>query len=208
MNPISIFDRYIIVDNFYTQPDLVRNHAISLKREDSSNGNYAGIMSDEHFLTPEHMTSFEILFGHNVTPSTQLSGKFRFSKIGDPASQDIHFDPGPNQIWAGVWYGSKEYPDVDGTSFWKHKREGIESIPLTQEGIEQHGWHNIDDLKKFLETDGMDHSKWDKTFVVPYRYNRLVMFRPWMFHAPGPAFGTDIESARLVQTFFFSPGEL
>lgn len=206
MNPISIYDRYIIVDNFYTEPDLVRNHAIALKREEQSGGNYSGVMSEEHFLTPEHMTAFHQLFGHSVIPSTQLSGKFRFSKLDDSATQDIHFDPGPNQIWAGVWYGSKEHPDVDGTAFWKHKRTELESIPLTQEGIEQYGWRNADDLKVFLDTDGMDHSKWDKTLVVPYKYNRLVMFRPWMFHSPGPAFGTDIESARLVQTFFFSPG--
>jgi hypothetical protein len=207
MNPISIHDRYFIVDNFYTEPDLLRNHAISLKREEKSNGNYSGVMSESHFLTPEHMTAFCQLFGHSVAPSTQLSGKFRFSKADDQATQDIHFDPGPNQVWAGVWYGSKEHPNVDGTSFWKHKRTGLESIPLTQEGIEQYGWSGADDLKIFLDTDGVDHSKWDKTLIVPYKYNRLVMFRPWMFHSPGPAFGTDIESARLIQTFFFSPGE-
>lgn len=205
MNPISIYDRFLIIDNFYTDPDSVRNYAISLQREDSTGGNYSGIMSLDHFLTQEHLDSFAQLFGHQVKPSTQLTGKFRFSKITDHATQNIHFDPGPNQVWAGVWYGSKDHPEVDGTAFWKHKRTGVESIPLTQEGIEQYGWHNTDDLKHFLETDGVDYSKWDKTLAVPYKYNRLVMFRPWMFHSPGPEFGDTIETARLVQTFFFSP---
>lgn len=205
MNPISIYDRFLIVDNFYADPDSIRNYAISLQKEDESGGNYAGVMSLNHFLTQEHLDSFQQLFGHAVEPSTQLTGKFRFSKTGDEMKQQIHFDPGKNQVWAGVWYGSKDYPDTIGTSFWKHKRTGLESIPLTQSGIEQYGWKNADDLKVFLETDGIDYSKWDMTFSVPYKYNRLVMFRPWLFHAPGESFGDSIETARLVQTFFFSP---
>jgi hypothetical protein len=205
MEPISIFDRFIIIDNFYTDPDAVRNHALSLPKEDVTGGNYSGIMSLDHFLTPEHLSAFAKVFGHEVSPSTQLAGKFRFSQIGNAATQNIHFDPGLNQVWAGVWYGSKEHPEVDGTAFWKHKRTGLESIPPTQEGIEQYGWNGVDDLKLFLETDGVDYSKWDKTFSVPYKYNRCVFFRPLLFHSPGPEFGTDLESARLVQTFFFSP---
>ena len=208
MKPISIDERFIIIDDFYQDPDAVREYAISLKREETAGGNYSGVMSLEHFLTQEHMDAFAELFGHPVKPSTQLSGKFRFSKLGDHATQDIHFDPGPNQVWAGVWYGSKEHPTVDGTVFWKHKRTGLESIPLTQAGIEQHGWKNTGDLKVFLDTDGVDYSKWDKTFSIPYRYNRVAFFRPWRFHSPGPEFGTDIETARLVQTFFFSPDTL
>jgi len=202
-NPISIDKRYYIVDDFYTDPDAIRNFAITQPKEPKSNGNYAGVMTENSFVTKEHLEEISKLVGHGVIQSTDLCGKFRFTKESDTFKQYIHFDPGENLQWAGIVYLT---PDIntEGTSFWKHKRTGLESIPLTQEGIEVYGWNSVKDLKHFLETDGMDESCWEKTLTIPYKYNRLVLFRPWLFHSPGPSFGDDIYNSRLVQTFFFS----
>lgn len=204
--PISIFDRVIIVDNFYTDPVAVRNLALTIPKEENSGGNYAGIMTEQSFLTPEHIQSFSQMVGHPVKPGTQLTGKIRFTKIGDPYKQDIHFDFGENLAWAGVCYLSENHPvGQDGTIFWRHNRTGLEAIPRTMDGLHEHGWNGIPDLKNFLDTDGVDHSLWTKTMTVPYKFNRLVLFRPWYFHSPGDAFGDSIETARVVQTFFLSP---
>ena len=205
VKPLSIFDRVYIVDNFYTQPDDVRQFAISQEKENSSNGNYAGVMSVNSFLTQEHIDTFKELTGQSVFPSTSFNGKFRFSQINDTFKQDIHFDPGENNCaWAGVVYLTPNVENTDGTIFWKHKRTGLESIPRTLEGINEYGWKDTNDLKQFLDTDGMDHSLWEKTLTIPYRYNRLILFRPWMFHSPGPLFGNTIDTARVIQTFFWS----
>lgn len=205
MNPISTFDRTIIVDNFYTDPVAVRNFALSQQTEQATNGNYAGVMTDNPFLTKEHLDMLGNLVGHSVKPSTQFTGKFRFTTINDPMpKQDIHFDPGDNNCcWAGVVYLT---PNIltEGTLFWKHKRTGLEEIPRTLEGIRQYGWNDTNDLKTFLDTDGIDHSLWDRTDTVMYKNNRLVLFRPWRFHSPGNAFGQDKQTSRLVQTFFLS----
>ena len=204
--PISLFERMYIVDDFYTDPDMVRNRALEMNKNDDNDGNYAGIMTKDNFLTQEHIDNISRLVGHYVQPSTSFTGKFRFTKQDDPFKQEIHFDPGDNNCaWAGVVYLTPNIENTDGTIFWKHKRTGLESIPRTLEGINQHGWKDEKDLKVFLDTEGMDHSYWDKTMNVPYKYNRLVLFRPWMFHSPGPAFGNTIETSRLVQTFFWSP---
>jgi hypothetical protein len=200
--PLNIDDRMFIVDNFYTNPDAIRQFAIQQEKENESGGNYAGVMTHVPFITPEHLETISHLVGHPIESGTQLSGKFRFTKENDTYSQDIHFDPGDRLVWAGVWYGTPGV-ETDGTIMWRHKRTGLESIPLTQQGIEKHGWYGVDDLKKFLETDGIDHSKWKKTLTLPFRYNRLVLFRPWMFHSPGKAFGDTLENCRLIQTFFF-----
>jgi hypothetical protein len=209
MNPISIFDRTIIVDNFYTDPDSVRNYALSQTTEQSTNGNYAGIMTDNPFLTQEHIDMISGLVGHKVQPSTQFTGKFRFTtEIDTIPKQDIHFDPGDNNCcWAGVIYLTPNVTNIDGTIFWQHKRTKLSEIPRTLEGIKQYGWNDTSDLKTFLDTDGIDHLLWNKTDVVMNKYNRLVLFRPWKFHSPGPAFGTNKQSARLIQTFFLSPIE-
>lgn len=200
--PLSIFDTYYIVDNFYTNPDMIRNHAINESKEDTTGGNYAGIMTNSNFLTQEHLDTFARLVGHRVKSSTGFSGKFRFTKQNETPKQDIHFDPGDNNCaWAGVVYLTPNVPDMtDGTIFWRHKRTNLESIPRDEKGIKQFG-----DLKKFLDTEGIDHSLWDRVMSVSFKYNRLVLFRPWMFHSPGAAFGDSIYNCRLIQTFFLSP---
>lgn len=199
--PLSIFDAYYIVDNFYLDPNAIRQFALSTTKEETAGGNYAGIMSHESFLTQEHLDTIGKLVGHNVFPSTQFTGKFRFTKQDEIGTQDIHFDPGENDCaWAGVVYLSDSVPvGVEGTIFWQHNRTGLDAIPRDEEGIKPFG-----DLKTFLDTDGVDHSLWTKTMSIPFRYNRLVLFRPWLFHSPGPGFGDRLDNCRLIQTFFLT----
>lgn len=202
--------QYIIIDDFYDNPDAINAAVKKMPTEPVSGGNYAGVMTTQGLFTDMHSKIFkELSGGEEVVKSTELSGKFRFSTIHDKASQQIHFDPGVNQVWSAVLYLEKE-PEGSteedlkayGTHFWKHNRTGLSSIPMTQEGIEKYGWKGVPDLKNFLETEGCDESLWTRTFTCPYKYNRLVMFRPWLFHSPGIHFGTDKSYCRLIQTFF------
>jgi hypothetical protein len=202
-------NQYIIVDDFYEYPDAINALAKSMSTEESTGGNYGGVMTDEQFFNDSHKQIFNELSGIEVIPSTQLTGKFRFTTKYDKAGQHIHFDPGHNQIWSAVIFMEKEPEGATeedlkayGTHFWKHNRTGLTSIPHTQEGIEEYGWKGVDDLKVFLETEGNDQSLWTRQFSVPYKYNRLVMFRPWLFHSPGDFFGEDKSNCRLIQTFF------
>ena len=205
MNNFNLFDRYFIIDNFYADPYFVRNLALTQDKEEQSQGNYAGIMTNSVFFTKEHTEVFSYIVGHPIKPSTSFNGKFRFSKKDDTYNQDIHFDPGENNCaWAGVCYLTPDHEE-DGTYFWKHLRTGLEEIPRSLQGLNEHGWKGVDDLKVFLDTEGVDHSLWKKTLTIPYRFNRLVLFRPWMFHSPGSAFGDTLENSRLIQTFFLSP---
>jgi hypothetical protein len=201
-----MLNRIYIVDDFYPNPDGVMENVFNDEREDNSGGNYAGVMNSTNFFTPEHQRVFQQLVGHPVSAGTSLTGKFRFSCVNDTYKQNIHFDAGgENLAWAGVVYMQKHYEEgIEGTSFYKHKETGLEEIPRSIEGCSKYGWNSIADLKKFLDTDGVDDSKWIKTLTVPYKYNRLVLFRPWLFHAPGKAFGSSIETSRIVQTIFLN----
>ena len=202
-------NQYIIVDNFYDDPETITTFITGSPTEESSGGNYSGVMTELSLYTDNHVEIFKSLTGMDLVPSTQLNGKFRFTTIIDTHKQDIHFDPAPSNQWSGVIYLGKEpegctQEDLNsyGTHFWTHDRTGLNSIPFTQEGIEKYGWKGVPDLKEFLETEGNDHSLWTKTFSVPYKYNRLVLFKPWLFHSPGKSFGIDKSNCRIVQTFF------
>ena len=199
-----MINRYMIVDDFYSNPDeLVRVALKSLKPEDSPSGNYAGVMTTDYFLGAESREVFQKLtLEPTVNSSTNANGRLRFTKENDTFKFHIHYDVDVNTKWAGVVYLSKNHPKTDGTNFWRHLRTGLEVAPNTPEGFAKYGWNNFNDLKAFLEKEGLDESLWEKTLSIPYKYNRLVLFRPWLLHSPGPAFGDTLESSRIVQTIF------
>lgn len=195
-----------VVDDFYPEPDRVRELALGLPAESSSGGNYPGCMTTEGWFDEHHQRLFYQLTGSKLESATAFNGRFRFTPKDSIGKQHIHFDPGNGVQWAGVIYLQKPehygWPNENGTSFWKHRRTGLSSIPLDQEGIEKYGWGCVQDLVDFLESDGLNEDLWEQVQYVPYRYNRLVLFRPWMFHSGGGGFGTDKEDCRILQTFF------
>lgn len=197
-------NRYIIVDDFYNDPDeLVRVALSTMREEDSPTGGYAGVMTTRTFLGEQLRDIFQKLtMEPSINSSTNANGRLRFTRENDTFKFHIHYDVDMQTKWAGVVYLSKNHPDTEGTSFWKHKRTGLEIAPNTVEGFAKYGWKSFQDLKEFLETEGLDESLWEKKFTVPYKYNRLVLFRPWLLHSPGPAFGHTLESSRIVQTIF------
>ena len=199
-----MINRYIIVDDFYNDPDTLIKVALStMKEEESPTGNFAGVMTKESYLSESHRDIFQKLtLEPALNSSTNANGRIRFTKANDPFNFHIHYDVDMKTKWAGVVYLSKDHPATDGTSFWRHLRTGLEIAPNTVEGFAKYGWKNFHDLKAFLETEGLDESLWEKTFTVPYKYNRLVLFRPWLLHSPGPAFGDTLENCRKVQTLF------
>ena len=206
-------NKYIIVDDFYPNPDLIREHALSLKYEDKTKGNYPGVMSETGLILPEFEKIFNDLTGEVVVPSSSpFTGKFRIIKKGDEYKQHIHFDPNCIPGWAGIIFLSKpeDYTLVNGntietgTTFWKHKRTGLDEIPLTDVDLKNNGWNNVKEVEKFLNTEGLDEKLWIKQLTIPFKYNRLILFRPWLFHSAGPGFGTTNENSRLIQLFFLS----
>lgn len=199
-----MINRYIIVDDFYNDPDTLVTVALnSMNEADSPDGNYAGVMTTEAYLAEQHRDIFQKLtLEPSINSSTNANGRIRFTRAKDPFKFHIHYDVDMQTKWAGVVYLSKDHPKTDGTCFWRHRRTGLEIAPNTVEGFAKYGWRDFHDLKAFLETEGLDESLWEKTFSVPYKYNRLVLFRPWLLHSPGPAFGDTLANSRKVQTIF------
>jgi Family of unknown function (DUF6445) len=198
-----VLNRYYIVDDFFKYPQQVAESALESVIEPASGQKYAGTMSSEVFLGEEQRDFFQQLtLEPSINSSTNLNGRVRFTMEQDPYLQYIHFDGFIKTRWAGVIYLSEDHPVVDGTAFWRHRRTGLEEMPRELEDLKKHGWDKPEGIRNLLEVDGIDESAWEKTLVVPYRFNRLVLFRPWMFHGPGPAFGDTLATSRKVLTLF------
>jgi len=193
----------IVVDNFYKDPDAVRNFALGVEYQEDKVRNWPGRDSEyEHGKEDLTRLCSEIVGEELTTKLCNKCSYFRRTKIGQHGTQDIHFDPNPGLVWAGIIYLTPTFHPTGGTKFWKHKRTGWEFAPDMVES-EHHGIQSHDDMVNFFNIEGKDRSKWIETDNISFKYNRLVMFNPFMWHSNGEWFGTDDQSARLVQLLFF-----
>ena len=193
----------IVVDNFYGYPDQVRDFALSTEYEEHGGKNWPGRDSlYEH--GKEELTEMcsQIVGEKLTTKSCNKCSYFRITKEQEYGKQDIHFDPNPGLIWAGVIYLTPTIHPTGGTKFWKHKQTGWEFAPSQQEAAEC-GIHSHEDMVKFFNIEGKDRTKWIETDNIAFKYNRLVLFNPFLWHSNGDWFGTTNQDARLIQLLFF-----
>ena len=197
----------IVVDHFLDNPDDVRNYALQQQYQELGKENWPGRNSGHTHGEKEMTQACSEVVGEQlaIKPENKCS-YFRITKEGQHGKQHIHFDPNPGLVWAGSLYLTPTIHSTGGTKFWKHKETGWEKIPTNEEGAE-YGLLSNKDMYHFMNTEGKDESKWIQTDNIGFKYNRLVMFNPWMWHSPGDAFGTTSEDARLVQLFFFHGAE-
>lgn len=207
--------KLIIVDDFYSDPDAVRDYALKANYKALEGHTYPGENSIEGLVLPGIEETFTKILGDGYAPSRiGLFGHFRISSGSDSFEQDIHVDPPvtPDEFaWAGVLYLNTQAQCMredgttrDGTLLWRHKERDLDHTPLSQEEGEKLGFKNYEQVREeMIYKDGHDRSKWELMHKIPMRYNRIMFFRPWYWHSHGENFGTTREDSRLVQIFFF-----
>ncbi|MGA0164733.1 MAG: DUF6445 family protein [Bdellovibrionota bacterium] len=198
---LSYDQNVIIVDDFYQNPDRIREFGLARQFGKGSKDNFCGVQS-ENLELPNLKTIFR-----NLLKASRLRfdrrewvfGAFRKAQLGDTGKSHIHFDPSD---WSAVIYLSKVVGQV-GTSFYRHKKTGL--LGPTNELRRTRPWPQIrEDGERIINGESKIMHQWELTHQVEFRFNRLVLFRGRnFFHAPGPAFGSDSESCRLTQHFFF-----
>lgn len=183
-------DSLIIIENFYQDPNAIREYALS--KEFTVKGNYPGMRTDcESDKQREYLKKY---FEDHVfkRPITYWPDGYNtaFQYTTEESKTWVHHDL---TGWAGVLYLTPNAPVESGTGIYRHKDTGIFE------------W-NKNDPKTELnnETFLQDMSKWEQIAFVGNIYNRLVIYRGSLYHRSVlPGFGKDKHSGRLFQTFFF-----
>ena len=174
----------IIVDDFYNNPDQVREFALS--QEFNVTGNYPGART-ANFINQSTKDTIQSLLPEKVTNWLDgpegYTGAFQLTTGSN--SSWIHNDAYNN--WAGVLYLTPNAPTSGGTGFFRSKIDG--SLTGT----------NHDSLPDSVWSDV---SKWDKVAEVGNIYNRIVLFRADQWHTSLDYFGSGPEDGRLTQVFF------
>lgn len=179
--------KLIITDDFYQNPDVVRNYALSQPFEVI--GNYPGKRT-KPYLPEDLKASIQNIVQHaggNVTDWLEYSGYTGAFQICTAQDRTwIHADT--YNTWAGVCYLTPDAPLSSGTALYRYKE--------TQE------YQKPDNGEKYY--DGYDYTKWEQTDYVANKYNRLVLYRGNLYHASLDYFGDNLTNGRLFQTFFFN----
>lgn len=178
--------RVYIVDNFYSDPDYVREYALSLDYYEGPE--YIGRRTREQHLFPGLKSTFERIMGQPITKweDHKMNGRFQWNMAGDPLV--YHSD---DQRWAGMIYLTPDAPAWSGTRSHKHRASGIHHVRGVSPDI-------VYNQHTFL-----DESPYDVCDVFGNVFNRLVIFDGRLIHSAGGYFGYEKSNARLWHMFFF-----
>lgn len=196
----------LIIDDFLADPHGVRRAALGLGYDPAlKEGNYPGILSNAPLMIPGMDAAVAARIGVPVAPMAGTShGHCRLTLAGDKGASGVHVDP---CFYSGILYLSLAEHARGGTDFFRHRPTGLDRVPTTDLALLESGFGDVNDLvERVVNADTLKPARWEKTMTVPMRFNRLVLFSPWLFHNAAPGFGRSGADGRLVMLLFFAQG--
>jgi hypothetical protein len=197
----------ICVDNFFNDPDLVRNFALSLEYYEGENfpGKRTKLLSD---LSPHYFSLFcEKLFYLNFDlkekeVSWEVQTYFQLISPNEYEEVDvgwIHQDI--NYVYAGIIYLSPLISKDCGTSIFRKKKDYNYNYSLNNEyKIEMFTEFNSNNKKKYIEKNKENNDMYEETIKFNNIYNRLICYDASQFHGVNKLY--DEKNVRLTQVFF------
>lgn len=187
----------IVVDNFYNEPDMIRDFAMkNLTFKPSSY--HKGSRATERFILEGTKEKFEEIIGKpiiNWNYETYANGIFQYCTADQPIV--YHID---TQQMAAVVFLTPNAPVNTGTSFYKSKITGAFGFDEKERMTEVYE-------KTFRGTNKdmnfYDDSHFEKVDEVGNVYNRLVIWDATRIHAASKYFGDEINNSRFFHLFFF-----
>jgi hypothetical protein len=177
---------FVVVDNFYKNPDSVRNFALGLTFNEHSEY-HKGKRTNECYRFDGLKEEFERIIGSKITNWDKYgtNGCFQTCIAGDQIV--YHYD---GQEYAGVLFLTPDAPPNTGTSFYRSKY--TKTMKTTEETD-----------KVVFKNGFLDSTEFEMVDTVGNVYNRLVLFDAKLIHAATQYFGNNLNNGRLFQLFFF-----
>ena len=198
----------VVADNFYDDPNAVRNFALTLDFKSAKIGDYPGKRTanlatiDENFHYYCVNRFLSLYFDLSVTELAGLKAESYFQLI-DPFDKDKHNIK--NKAWihadclpiAGVVYLTPDADPDSGTSLYELKSGANPDWKSTDERFKLSLTGNIDNNYK---TALIKHSDcFNETVITKNIYNRAIGYDGWAFHC---ASNHNAGKPRLTQTIF------
>ena len=171
-----------VFDNFFKDPDFIREMAIQAEYQLISPGNYTGRDTmNRSIMFPELDRQIKKIFKGDHYKV--ICSRFRSAIDGDTHQTFVHADAEtPNNGWHILIYLTKNKAK-DGLVLYEHVDDGVIS-----------GWNenHVRDTENF--------EKFKPIECIPYKYNRAVVVDYAYFHAPmlHTGFGNCVRDSRLM----------
>jgi len=187
----------IVVDNFYADPDFIREWAINEIRFSPSDY-HKGERATNRFSIIGMKEKLEEIIGkpiYNWNHDSYANGIFQFCTADQPIV--YHVD---NQTYAGIVFLTPDAPASTGTAFYRSKVTGDYKFDDEKR-------QTINYVRAFqgksAEMNFYDGTNFEKIDEVGNVYNRLVLFDAKNIHAATQYFGDAIDNSRFFHMFFF-----
>lgn len=166
-------------------------------------GNYPGLLSSRALPIQGLDEAVGARIGARLQPAAGTTHQFcRLTLRGDTGRSGVHIDP---CFYSGILYLSLPEHCRGGTEFFRHRRTGLDRVPQDARELAASGYADINRLiEDVVNGDTLKPARWERTMTVPMRFNRLILFSPWLFHNSAPGFGDRPETGRLVHLMFFA----
>ena len=187
----------LVVDDFYRDPDAVRQLALEAEYE-ADLRYFKGLRSKKKFLFPWVKEEFERLLRVNITDwmAQPANGSFQKTTAADPLvwhsdtqSYAAAIYLTPNESYSA--YGESMRA---GTSFWINRQVGARRPPSDRAAYS----------KTYSEFNLTHPDNWELVDRVGSVYNRLVLWDAQLIHSATSYEGFTEADPRLVQLFFFN----
>jgi hypothetical protein len=191
----------LAIDNFYTNPQAVRELALGLEYNPS--GYHKGKRTELKYIIDGTREKIEQILGKKIRnwSSQPYNGVFQYCTPADPIV--YHYD---SQRYAAVVFLTPDPPPESGTSFYRHKKETW----LMKDPSEYSGWQNqiqFDQFHKMVmgteHDDYLDGTKWEEVDRIGNKFNRFAMWDAKLIHSATTYFGKTKDNGRLFHMFFF-----
>ena len=195
----------LVVDNFFEDPDAVRNFALSLDYSEKED-NYPGVRTElldtinPEFFKSLSMRLFSLLYDFNIQPTGGYV-QACFQLITEDYEEGwVHSDLSTDGwCMAGVIYLTPHAPLDGGTSLY---RLTTSQHPTQDEFKNKFYLNQHVNISNYRQARDTFNQHYDKTLEVGNVYNRLVMYNTEQLHRGDKFFGLGKDTGRLTLVFF------
>lgn len=193
----------VVIDDFYTYPEEVRDIALTL---DYSPSNWhKGKRTKSKLILDGTKEKLEKILGKEITGWTEkhgYCGVFQYCTPDDPLV--FHYD---NQSHAAVVFLTPNAPLTSGTAFFRHKSQPWlnRALQVGRNGVVSEE-QRIALEQKYIgseHNDFLDSTKWEEIDRIGNKFNRLAIWDARLIHAASQYFGQCLFDSRLFHMFFF-----
>uniref|UniRef100_A0A6C0HZA5 Uncharacterized protein n=1 Tax=viral metagenome TaxID=1070528 RepID=A0A6C0HZA5_9ZZZZ len=183
----NVIPSYVVVDNFYKEPNALREYALSQHFEENIQYHKGKRCLNPMFRFPGLKERFEQILDKKIKNWDYYStnGCFQYCVAEDKSV--YHCDA---QEYAGMIYLSPDAPPDSGTRLYRSKYTKKMLVPE-------------EDFNVVFKNGFYDSTEFEQVDVVGNVFNRLILFNARMIHAAPVYFGNTKENSRLFQLFFF-----